>query len=217
MRKSLVRILFAILTTALSMNRTRNRVESGCFWLENHIVLAGQLLEHPLFGLSDFLFIFLEPVFHVTDPVNHQPPEQFGQLASQGKISNQAAAAPLKASVKATQRFIDATAHAPSDHAEQASGPVTTALLIAPALATVTAPRRQAQPGGEVLLGLPLLPQIGPYFSQQLQQHVISHSGQSRQIFVPAQAPQQRVQSADLWRIDSTSLGWRRSGFCRIF
>src|SRR6059036_2540008 len=44
----------------LSMNRTRNRVESGCFWLENHIVLAGQLLEQPLFGLSDFLLIFLE-------------------------------------------------------------------------------------------------------------------------------------------------------------
>src|SRR5947207_1700203 len=40
----------------LSMNRTRNRVESGCFWLENHVVLAGQLLEQPLFGLSDFLF-----------------------------------------------------------------------------------------------------------------------------------------------------------------
>src|SRR5438034_10940261 len=90
------------------MNRTRNRTESGRFWLENHIVLAGQLLEQPLFGLSDFLFIFVESLFHVTEPVNHQPPEQFGQLASQGKIGNQAAAAPLEPSVKATERFINA-------------------------------------------------------------------------------------------------------------
>src|SRR6266513_1600987 len=202
---------------ALSMNRTRNRTESGRFWLENHIVLAGQLLEQPLFGLSDFLFIFVESLFHVTEPVNHQPPGQFGQLASQGKIGNQAAAAPLEPSVKATERFINATAHAPSDHAEQPSSSVTSALLIAPPLATLTATRRQAQPGGEVLLGLPVLAQIGSYFSQQLQQHVISHSGQSRQIFVSAQTPQQRMQSADLWRIDSTSLGCRRSRFCRIF
>src|SRR5437870_9963672 len=48
---------------SLSMNLTLNRVESGCFWLKNHIVLAGQLLQQVLFGLGDLLFIFLESLF----------------------------------------------------------------------------------------------------------------------------------------------------------
>ena len=154
-----------------------NRLVLGGFGLENHIVFASQFLEEVLFGLRDFLFIFLECLFHVSAAVNHQSPEQFGQLARQRKVGNQATAAPLKPSVKATQRLIDATAHAPSDHAEQPSRPVTTALLVAPALATLATTRRQAQPGGEVLFGLPVLGQIGPHFGKQLQQHVIGHSG----------------------------------------
>ena len=49
------------------MNLTLNRVESGCFWLKNHIVLAGQLLQQVLFGLGDLLFIFLEVSFQLGD------------------------------------------------------------------------------------------------------------------------------------------------------
>jgi hypothetical protein len=36
-----------------------NRGLSGGFWLEDHIVFAGELFEQTLFGLSHFLFIFL--------------------------------------------------------------------------------------------------------------------------------------------------------------
>jgi len=61
----------------LSMNR---RASDG-FGLKNHIVFASQFLEEVLFGLRDFLFIFLESLFHVSAAVNHQSPEQFGQLA----------------------------------------------------------------------------------------------------------------------------------------
>src|SRR6266545_2839727 len=41
-----------------------NHVTSGGFWLENHVVFTGQFLEQTLFSLSDFLFIFLESLFH---------------------------------------------------------------------------------------------------------------------------------------------------------
>ena len=157
------------------MNLTLNRVESGCFWLKNHIVLAGQLLQQVLFGLGDLLFIFLESLFHVTDPVNHQAPEQFGQLAGQGDVGNQAATAPFESSVEATQRLIDATAHATSDHPEQAAGSVAPTLLATSPFATLSGNGRQAKPRRELLFALPVLTQIGPDFGQQLQQHVISH------------------------------------------
>ena len=48
-----------------------NRVRSGDFGLENQIVFFREFLEQTLFSLSDFLFVFLEPLFHVIDPVNH--------------------------------------------------------------------------------------------------------------------------------------------------
>src|SRR6266545_4803261 len=41
-----------------------NHVTSGGFWLEDHVVFTGQFLEQTLFSLSDFLFIFLESLFH---------------------------------------------------------------------------------------------------------------------------------------------------------
>ena len=75
-----------------------NLTVSASFWQEEKIVVTGQFLKQALFGLSDFLFIVLEPSFHVAGPVNHHPPEQFGQLASQGQIGHQAAATALEPS-----------------------------------------------------------------------------------------------------------------------
>src|SRR5439155_14613258 len=65
-------------------------------------------------------------------------PEQFGQLAGQGDVGNQAATAPFESSVEATQRLIDGTAHTTSDHAEQAAGSVAPTLLATSPFATQT-------------------------------------------------------------------------------
>src|SRR5579872_5223416 len=68
----------------LSWRLSMNRTDSGSFGLEQHIVFAGELLEETLFGLSDFFFVLFESLLDVRPAVNHQAPEQLGQLASQG-------------------------------------------------------------------------------------------------------------------------------------
>src|SRR5438093_11616656 len=77
-----------------------NRVPSGGFGLENQVVFASQFLQQTVFGLGNFLFVFLESLFHVADPLNHQTPEQFGQLARQRQIGDQPALATLEPSIE---------------------------------------------------------------------------------------------------------------------
>src|SRR5947209_448637 len=129
-----------------------NRVPSAGFGLENHVVLACELLEQALFSLSHFRFIFLEPLFDVSDTVNHQAPEQFGQLARQRQVGHQPAFAALEPSIKPTEGFVDTPSHAPRHHAKQPSRPIARTALAASAFATISAARRQSQPRREVLL-----------------------------------------------------------------
>jgi hypothetical protein len=51
-----------------------------------------------------------------------------------------------------------------------------------------------------------VLAQVGPGLPDQLQQDIIRDSGQDGQVFVVAQAPQQRMESGNLGSVDSTSL-----------
>src|SRR5947208_10043292 len=66
-----------------------NRVPSAGFGLKDHVVLACELLEQALFGVGNFLFVFFQSLFHVAGSVNHQTPEQLGQLASQRQLAHQ--------------------------------------------------------------------------------------------------------------------------------
>src|SRR6266700_1060270 len=134
-----------------------NRVRSGDFGLENQIVFVCEFLDQTLFSLSDFLFVLSESLFDVTDPVNHQPPEQFGQLARQRQISHQAAPATLESSIESTQGLVHTAAHAAGNHAKQASRPIARTSLTASALAAVSAARCQSQPRREVLFRGPVL------------------------------------------------------------
>ncbi len=100
------------------------RVRLGSFGLENPIVLTGEFLEQTWFGLSNFGCIFFESLFDVSDPVNHQAPEQLGQLAGQCQIGNEAASPSFEPPVKTAQRLIHTAPHAARNHTEQSSRPV---------------------------------------------------------------------------------------------
>src|SRR5439155_661542 len=193
-----------------------NRVPSGGFGLKNHVVLACELLEQALFGVGNFLFVFFQSLFHVAGSVNHQTPEQFGQLACQRQIGHQSALAALEPSIKPTEGFVDAPSHAPRHHAKQPSGPIARTALAASAFATISAARRQSQPRREVLLGLPVFLQVAAHFAEQLQEHVVGYPRQLRGILTPTQPPQQPVQTGNVRRIDPTAFDRRRSRILRI-
>src|SRR5262249_43447867 len=129
----------------------------------------------------------------------------------------QATASAFEPPVEAPQRFVDTSAHTPRDDAEQASSPVAAALLVASTLAALTATRCQPKPGGKLFLALPVFAQVCPDLSQELQQDITRHSRQDGRVFLTAQSPQQRMKSGDLGRVNSTSLGGRRSWVGRIF
>ena len=67
---------------ALSMNH----LPSGELWQENHVVFFCEFLQQMLFSLSNFFFVLLESFFHIGDAMNHEAPEQFGQLTGQCQI-----------------------------------------------------------------------------------------------------------------------------------
>ena len=77
-----------MLYSAYGIHFRGNHVNSGGFGLEHQVVLSGEFLEQVLLGASDLLFIFLESLFDVADPVSHQAPEAFGQFASQRQIGH---------------------------------------------------------------------------------------------------------------------------------
>ncbi len=139
-----------------------NRVRSGDFGLENQIVFFREFLEQTLFSLSDFLFVFLEPLFHVIDPVNHQPPEQFGQFARQCQVGHQPAPPTFEPSVEAAQGFVHTATYTSGNDAKQPSRPVARTPLAASALAALPTARRQSQQRREEFLGLQFLPKSVP-------------------------------------------------------
>src|SRR5213594_3639678 len=126
-----------------------NRWNSGGLWLEHQIVFGSQFLEQPLLGLQHLFFILFESLFYVGTAMYHQPPEHLCQLAGQRLIGHQSALAPFDATVEASQRLVDAAAHAASDHAEQPPGPVAPSFLAAPPLAALSAARCHPQPSRE--------------------------------------------------------------------
>src|SRR5436309_8281686 len=97
---------------SLPMNLRGKRRRSGGFGLENEIVLTGQFLEQSLFGLRHFLFILLEALLDVSDSVNHQTPEQFGQLARQRQIGNEPTAPPFEPPIKTAEGLVHTASHA---------------------------------------------------------------------------------------------------------
>src|SRR5262252_314681 len=193
-----------------------NRQPLSGFGLEKHIIFASEFLEEPLLGLSDFLFIFFKTLFDIGSAMDHQTPEQFGQLTRQGQIGHQTASPCLKSAVEAAQSFVHRPTDAACNHTEQSPSPITSTSLAASALATLMATGRQTQPGSEVFFVLPILTQIGPHFGHQLQQYIIGYSRQNGQILVPTQPPQQRVQSGNLRGVNSAAFECWRGRFSRI-
>jgi hypothetical protein len=80
-----------------------NQWMSGRFGLEHQIVFTSEFLEQELFGLSDFSFVFLESALDISDAVDPEAPEQFGQLASQGQIGHQSSAAAIEPAAESSR------------------------------------------------------------------------------------------------------------------
>src|SRR6185369_9495504 len=131
---------------SLSMNQP---ARSADFCLKNHIVFAREFLQETHFRLGNFLFVFLKSVFHIPDPVNHQAPVQFSQLARQRQIGHQSSLATLDSAIESAQGFVHATTHTAGNDAEQAAGPITRTALAGSAFSTISTARRQPRPSSE--------------------------------------------------------------------
>lgn len=79
---------------------------TGALGLGYELVFCGQLLQAPLFGLRDFLFVGFESCLDLSPATRHQPPEQFGHLARHRQIRHPPAAPGFEPPVKFSQRFV---------------------------------------------------------------------------------------------------------------
>ena len=94
------------------------------FRYKQESMFAGELLEQPFFGFLDLSGVLVKTVLDVVHTMNHEAPEEGGQLTGQSHVGDEPSTTPLDPPVEAPQGGIYASSHGTGDHAEKTPGPV---------------------------------------------------------------------------------------------
>src|SRR5450631_1397711 len=174
----------------------------GGHWDKLLAKLAGEPAQRSLLCLEHLGFVLLQAVLDIVDALDHDAPEERGELASQRFVGDQAPATCGHASVEAAQGDVFATSQAQCHHAEEASGTIAASLDRPVSLATLVTAGSQSGPGREVLFGGPL-GQVGTDFSDDLQDAVFGVRGKLGEILAAADLRKRSAQVGDIGCVDA--------------
>src|ERR1700682_2953324 len=157
------------------------RRRGGGDWDKLRAKVAGEPAQRSLLCLEHLGFVLLQAVLDVVEALDHDAPEQHGELASQRFVGDQAAATCRHSTVEAAQGDVFASSQAHCHHAKEAPGTIAAALDRPMALAAFVTPWSKSGPRGEVLFGAPL-GEVGTDFSNDLQDAVFGVRGKLGEI-----------------------------------